>query len=287
MKKVLGLVISERRLGNTEILLKEIIKNVPDPCSRELIRLTELTLKSCKGCYQCLIPGNSCSINDDFLFLREHIKDADALIIGLPVYFLGPHAYFKLLMDRLLCAGYFAEHTRGKPCVLVIPFGMRGWEGYARAAALTLPALLKMKLIDCWLVHAALPGESVLNEVNAGYAGQLGANLFNSPAGQWGKLDCPRCGSDLLRFLPGGLVECPICSGRGKIVARDGDLLPDFTLEPSTHRFSEAGLEEHFKGWLVGMKERFKTQKDILKKVQQPYKEYDWWVRPPGQKNDK
>lgn len=281
MKKVLGLIISERQLGNTEILLKEIIKNVPGPCSRELIRLTELTIKACKGCYQCLIPGNSCKLNDDFLFVLEQIKNADALVIGLPVYFLGPHAYFKLLIDRLLCAGHFAEYTRGKPCILVIPFGMHGWEGYARAAALTLPGILKMRLIDCWQVHAALPGEGLLDEANIRQAKQLGEKMFTAPARQPGKLDCPGCGSDLLRFLPGGLVECPICSSRGKIVSRDGELWPEFSLRPATHRFSEAGLDEHFKEWLVGMKERFKTQKDTLKKMQQPYKEYDWWVHPP------
>jgi multimeric flavodoxin WrbA len=280
MKKVLGLVISERRLGNTEILLKEIIKNVPEPCSRELIRLTELNLKSCKGCYQCLVPGSGCKMKDDLLFVLDRVKGADALVVGMPVYFLGPHAYFKLFLDRLLCAGHFAEHTRDKPCVLVIPFGMHGWEGYSKAAALSLPALLKMKLIECWQVHAALPGESIINETNSLYARQLGEKLFTAAAGQAGKMDCPRCGSDLLRFLPGGAVECPICSGKGKIVTRGEEFGLDFSLDRSTHRFSEAGLEKHFKEWLVDMKSKFMLKKDILKKAQLPYSEYDWWVHP-------
>lgn len=42
MKKILGLVFSNRRLGNSEILVKEIMRSIPDDGSRELIRVTDL-----------------------------------------------------------------------------------------------------------------------------------------------------------------------------------------------------------------------------------------------------
>lgn len=276
MKNVLGLVISERKLGNCELLLKEILSNVPAPCRRELIRLTELEIKPCKACYHCLKPGAMCSLNDDLNFVLQKIKEADALIIGVPVYFLGPHAYLKLLGDRMLGAGHYAEYTRGKPCLLVIPYGMPGWEGYTKSATLTLPRLLGMKIIDCWQVNAALPGESVINEANLAYAQDTGRTIFLKDEYPKETLECPQCGSDLFRFLKDGKIECPICLGTGEL-KQDNKL--DFS--SSTHnRFSKEELETHFGQWLVNMKGRFLNEKERLKAVQIPYKKIDFWVKP-------
>ncbi len=72
MKKVLGLVVSERKLGNSELILKEIMAGVPDPCVRELIRLTELEIKPCRGCYRCLGNEAGCNIKDDFDFVIKN-----------------------------------------------------------------------------------------------------------------------------------------------------------------------------------------------------------------------
>lgn len=69
MKKVLGLVVSNRKLGNSEILVKEIMGNIPEECNRELIRLTDLEIKPCKACYRCLQPDNACPVRDDFNFV--------------------------------------------------------------------------------------------------------------------------------------------------------------------------------------------------------------------------
>ncbi len=66
MKKVLGLVVSNRKLGNSEILVKEILSNIPEECNRELIRLTDLEIKPCKACYRCLQPDSDCAVGDNF-----------------------------------------------------------------------------------------------------------------------------------------------------------------------------------------------------------------------------
>lgn len=275
MKKVLGIVISERRLGNSELLVKEIMESVPEPCQREMIRLTDLKIESCRACYRCLVPGTACSINDDFNFVTGKIKECDALIIGMPVYFLGPHGYFKMFTDRMLGVGHYADQTRGKPCVMVIPYGAQGWEGYTGAAALVLPRVLELKLLDCWKVHATLPGEGLLSNQNRENARKLGLKLFTAkeeyPKGQW---ECQHCGSDLFRLLPDGMVECPLCSARGQLKAEGIQF-------STTHsRFSREGLEEHFKGWLVEMKEKYMTKRETLKEVQKPYRGKNWWIKP-------
>ncbi|MDH7479172.1 MAG: flavodoxin family protein [Syntrophomonadaceae bacterium] len=276
MKKVLGIVISQRKLGNSEILVKEIMSSIPEDCSRELIRLTDLKLEPCKACYRCLQPSTPCPVKDDFNFVMGKIKDADAVVIGVPVYILGPHGYFKMLTDRLVGAENYSHHTRGKPCAIVIPYGTKRWEGYSKAAALTLPRFLKMNIVDCWQVHATLPGESLLSQENLEYARALGRDLFGGRKHQIGARECIFCGSDLFRLLAERKVECPICGARGTL---DSDNLPDFS-KAIYCRFSEHEMEEHFKVWLVEMKQRFLNEKDRLKEVQKGYLDKEWWIKP-------
>jgi len=276
MKKVLGIVISHRRLGNSELLVKEIMSSVPEPCSRELIRLTDLKIEPCKACYRCLQGESDCPIKDDFNFIIRKFKEADALIVGVPVYILGPHGYYKMLTDRLVGSQNFSAYTEGKPCVITIPYGTKGWEGYSKAAALVMPRLLRMKIVDCWQVHATLPGESLLNPENVDYAQTIGRGLFNGREYSPGNRECSFCGSDLFRLLEGNRVECPICGAQG-IIKNNG--IPDFT-GADYCRFSNHEMEEHFKVWLVEMKHRYWAEKNSLRDVQNSYREKDWWIKP-------
>lgn len=276
MKKVLGLIISHRKLGNSEILVKEIMKSIPEECNRELIRLTDLNIKPCMACYRCLQPGNDCPLKDDLNFVISKIREADALIIGVPVYFLGLHGYYKMLNDRLLGVQNFTDYTEGKPCVIVIPYGTRGWQGYSKAAALILPRMLKMKILDCWQLLATLPGESLLNTDNLKYAQALGEGLFNGGKYNIGSRECSVCGSDIFRLLSGDRIECPICGAQG-ILKKDN--IPDFT-GADYNRFSRQEMEEHFGIWLVEMKQRFLAEKDRLKELQKSYRDLDWWITP-------
>jgi len=274
MKSILGLVISNRKLGNSEILVKEIMRGIPEDCKRELIRLTDLRIEPCKACYKCLQPGTACPLEDDFNFVMNKIKKADALIIGVPVYFLGPHGFYKLLNDRLLGAQNDIQATRGKPCVIVMPYGTRGWEGYSKAAALVLPRLLRMRVVACWQVFATLPGESLLNPCNISYAQELARNIFKGSEYQAGSRECPFCGSDLFRLLPDKRLECPICGAQGSL--RDDGAL-DFS-EAQYCRFSDREMDEHFKVFLWEMKKRFLAEKGNLREMQKDYRDLNWWI---------
>jgi multimeric flavodoxin WrbA len=275
MKKVLGIVTSERKLGNTELLTKEIMANVPEPCEKELIRLTEFDIKPCRACYRCLQPDQRCAVKDDFNLVLDKIFKADAIILGVPIYFLGPHAYYKLFTDRLLGSGNYIKHTKNKPCVLVVPYGLHGWEGYARSALLVVPRLLSMKIVDYWQVKATLPAESLFSPQNMEYARNLGNNLFTLSEYSKGPRECSICGNDLFRLLPDGEIECPICAAKGFLGA---DNTVNYSDDQSS-RFDERNMKEHFSVWLNEMKARFKSEKDKLKKIQEPYKELNWWIK--------
>lgn len=275
-KKVLGLVISKRKLGNSEILLKEIMKSIPEDCDCELIRLTELKIEACSACYICLQEGKECKLKDDFNYVFNKIIKADALLIGVPIYLLGPHGCYKMFTDRILGSVKLAEFTANKPCVLVVPFGIKGWEGYARAAVQVLPRLMQMKVIDCWQVKATLPAESLLEAGNLEYAQSLGKRLFKAGAYQPGTRECPFCGSDLFRLFPGRRIECPICGSEGFLQDDNVPIWPD----PAQSRFTAANLDEHFNGWLKEMKHKFHEEKARLKEAQSPYRHDGWWVKP-------
>lgn len=276
MGKLLGLVVSQRRLGNSEVLVKEVMSRVPGEWDRELIRLTDMRIKPCQACYRCLAPGAGCKIDDDFNFVMTKVREADALIIGVPVYILGPHGYLKMFTDRLLGAGHYVRNTNGKPCVMVMPYGVDGWLGYSRAAALTLPRFLQMRLVDFWAVHAALPAEGLLNPDNLARAAAIAARLFDQGEALPAPFECPSCGSDLFRLLPDGVAQCPLCGVHSRFnpAGQPQD-------SGDRGRFSPERMREHFLGWLVEMKEKYRVEQDHLKEAQKPYQQMDWWVKPP------
>lgn len=276
MKKVLGLIISQRKLGNSELLVKEIMRSIPYDCQYELIRLSDLKINSCTACYACLNRDEGCTQKDDFNFVMNKVTKADALIIGVPVYLLGPQGCYKMFCDRLVAGFKYAPFTVGKPCIVVVPYGTKGWEGYTRAASLVMPRLLQMKLIDYWQVCATLPGEALMKAANYEYAQNLGKRLFESSAYTPGKRECPYCGSDLFRLHEGNRIECPLCGVEGEL---GSDNLPYFPTADAS-RFSAHNIMEHFDGWVRDMKKKFYEEKDELKEIQKVYRNMDWWVKP-------
>ncbi|MTV50760.1 flavodoxin family protein [Heliobacillus mobilis] len=281
MKKVLGIVVSKRQLGNSELLLKEIMDNVPEPCCKELIRLPDCRIEPCSGCYRCLKRGKECPIKDDFSFVLDKLTEADAVLFGVPVYFFGPHGSLKLLTDRMLGVQNIIEKTRQKPCIVVIPYGVNHWEGYAKTAALVLPRVLEMKLIDCWTVRAALPGECFDEAGHLRYARDLGKKLFVADEYEKEQSECPNCGSDLFRRCKDGGIECPLCGARQ--VSTLGQYKPVITHQ---NRLSTEALYHHFRHWLISMVERYIDERTRLSTVQRPYMNKAWWIRPSERTRD-
>ena len=98
--KVLILLGSPRKNGNTELLLKKIMQGIEQAhCSWELIRLPELDIHPCIGCGTCEKEG-ICIFKDDMQNLYERISQADRIIIGSPIYFYNVTAQTKAFIDR-------------------------------------------------------------------------------------------------------------------------------------------------------------------------------------------
>jgi len=99
--KVLAVLGSARRKGNTETLMNEAIKAIGDRAKVTLRVVEEMTVHGCQGCKGCRIPGaDGCIFMDDMQTLYTEMKEADALILGSPVYYGEVTGQMKCFMDR-------------------------------------------------------------------------------------------------------------------------------------------------------------------------------------------
>ena len=98
--KVLGIVCSPRKGGNTEILVQEALTNAKEHgAETELLTVWDKEIKPCDGCYSCTKTGK-CHIKDDMQAIYPKLLDADGIIWGTPVYFFNVTAQAKILIDR-------------------------------------------------------------------------------------------------------------------------------------------------------------------------------------------
>jgi len=124
MKKILAVIGSPRKGGNTDILVSKIIEGaVSNDAQIEKLYLSDLKIKECDGCHHCW-ASKCCSKNDDMCDIYPKIEESDVIIFGTPVYWYGPTALLKCFIDRFV---YFncpenREKIKGKSAVIAIPF---------------------------------------------------------------------------------------------------------------------------------------------------------------------
>ena len=112
--RILGIVGSPRKGGNTEILIQECLKAASSlDAETYLIRLCELSINPCDGCQHCKSNGE-CKIKDDMQIIYKDLITADAIIIGTPVYFWTISSLTKIFMDRTYALRYPVRKLKGK-----------------------------------------------------------------------------------------------------------------------------------------------------------------------------
>ncbi|MFX1239067.1 MAG: flavodoxin family protein [Promethearchaeota archaeon] len=124
MKKILAIMGSPRKNGNTHLILSRILDEAIKKGSEgEILFLGDLSIKECDGCLACW-NGNDCSKNDDMNDIYEKISNNNIFLFGTPVYWYGPTALMKAFLDRFV---YFncpenRKKISGKSAILVVPF---------------------------------------------------------------------------------------------------------------------------------------------------------------------
>ena len=124
MTRVLGVVGSPRKNGNTHVLVSRILDGARDAgAAVDTIFLGDMTIRECDGCHVCW-QGKPCSKRDDMKGLLPRIADNDVVVFGTPVYWYGPTALMKAFIDRFV---YFncpenRARIKGRAAALAIPF---------------------------------------------------------------------------------------------------------------------------------------------------------------------
>lgn len=110
---------SPRKKGNTHYMLSIVMKELESKgIETTLIHAGDRDIHGCTACEACSKSKTpKCAFGDDLINeCIEVIKDADALILGSPVYFGGITAQMKAFIDRV---GYVCRpHSllKGKVC---------------------------------------------------------------------------------------------------------------------------------------------------------------------------
>jgi len=124
MSKVLGVMGSPRRNGNTHVLVEQVLAGAAAKAtSTETLLLADLTIRECDGCHACW-AGKPCPKQDDMNEIYPRIAESSAIVFGTPVYWYGPTALMKAFLDRF-CYFNCPENrklVRGKAAALVVPF---------------------------------------------------------------------------------------------------------------------------------------------------------------------
>jgi len=105
--KILGIMGSPRMGGNTDTLMDEALRGARDAGAfAEKIVVDELDISPCGEFNGCSMDGN-CVIHDNMDDIYESLDEADAVIIGSPIFFYGLPAQLKALVDR--CQVFWAR----------------------------------------------------------------------------------------------------------------------------------------------------------------------------------
>ncbi len=281
--KVLGLC-GGRRLGNSEILVKEALMAAEDAgATVEIIRLMDLDIKPALG------DGEGRVKADDAAFLNKKIVESDGLIFGAPVYSLTAPGISMLMRDRVS----IRHAVLPKPQIgALIAVGGTDW------VALSLPTMYlflpqgQVKLVDQMLVpFISFRGIVVLDEAALTRAHRLGSNvaraitlpvdLVKYVGDEYAA--CPICQQNILR-IKGNSVECPICDVRGRLEIQGDAIKVNFTAEDlKTYRWGQQGLDRHSeilkKVNTVDAAQRAEIQQNVQK-----YAQYKTYSLPPRDK---
>ena len=279
--KVLGIVASQRRLGNSEILTKEALMGAEEQGAEvEIVRLTDYHILPCDGLAPCVFSEERCNLNDDFNLVLDKIYDCDGLILGSPCYILEAPAIVKQLIDRMFSVAW-RSRARGKPAAIIMPYATRGWTPYAFLQPNILLQFLGMDVIDRALIFIQGMSEAVINERALKKAHEIGGEVAaaiktgdHTYRGEPGL--CPICHDRNIHILKDNeTVECGTCAIRGRLVMEGGKISVHFPEEEiKRHRWAEDNLYRHWTYHIKPSRDYFQKVMPLQKEGRVKYREY-------------
>jgi Multimeric flavodoxin WrbA len=115
---------SPRKKWNTATLLTHALEGAAEAgAETELVHLYDVDFKGCTSCFACKkIGGKSygkCAMKDGLTPLLARIAEADALLVGTPIYFHAESGEMRSFLERLLFP--FVTYTPGYKAIFPRP----------------------------------------------------------------------------------------------------------------------------------------------------------------------
>ena len=112
MAKVLLINGSPRANGCTMTALNEmIVVFEQENVETEVMQIGGKDIRGCLSCGSCFKTGK-CAINDIVNEVAAKFEQADALVIGSPVYYGSPNGTLLCFLDRLFYSAGFSKHFK-------------------------------------------------------------------------------------------------------------------------------------------------------------------------------
>ncbi|OIQ50241.1 2-amino-4-deoxychorismate dehydrogenase [Pseudodesulfovibrio hydrargyri] len=97
---------SPRKKWNTATMIEHALEGAREAGAEvELIHLYDLDFKGCSSCFACKRLGRKevgvCTVKDDLKPILERVREADALLVGTPVYFGTESACTRAFLERV------------------------------------------------------------------------------------------------------------------------------------------------------------------------------------------
>jgi multimeric flavodoxin WrbA len=113
---VLGINGSPRKKWNTAMMTGKALEGAASKgAETEMVHLYDLSFFGCTSCFACKTKGGKsygkCAVNDGLKPVLEKAADADAIILGSPIYFGNTTGEMRSFLERL----YFQYLVYGGP----------------------------------------------------------------------------------------------------------------------------------------------------------------------------
>jgi len=120
---------SPRRNWNTGMLLERALEGAAARgAETTLVQLYDLDYQGCRSCFGCKTLGGKaygrCALKDELTPVLDQILQADALLLGSPVYFWAVTGEMKSFLERLLFP-YYRYVTEANPVQTLFPRRIR------------------------------------------------------------------------------------------------------------------------------------------------------------------
>ena len=164
--KVLLINGSPRKEGNTATALAEVAKQLEkEGFESEIVWIGNKLIRGCAACGQCAAKGlGRCVFDDDVCNdISEKFADANALIVGSPVYYGQPNGALLSVIQRAFYSN--GANIAGKPAASIAVCRRGG--ATAAFESLNMPfQMMNMPVVTSqyWnIVYGRTPGEAALD----------------------------------------------------------------------------------------------------------------------------